>query len=382
MVRLRIKSFVLVVFIFIHFVLLIVTHRRQTVHSMKTDIQSGKVHLLILSTWRSGSSLLGQIFSQHPDVFYLMEPAWHIWRSMSKNSAHVLSMQVRDMVYSIFRCDMSVFDAYMKNKGNISDLFQWYSSRALCSPPACNSFSRYDIMSKTTCRKLCGIYPISKVEQVCDGYSHTVVKEVRFLDLKVLFPLLKDPFLNVKILHLVRDPRAVGKSREQAMKSLAIDNGIMLNTNGRKINDTNYDVLRQICQSQVDMYKTAIHEPPPFLKGRYKLVRYEDLVRNPLKETQEMYKFANLTFTDQISSWIYNITHGYGPVKREDEFEATQRDALNVSQVWRSVLPFQKVRDIQDVCKDAMNIFGYQFMNSETQQRDMHRDFILPRQTN
>lgn len=38
-----------------------------------------RVHVLVLSSWRSGSSFVGQLFSQHPDVFYLMEPAWHVW---------------------------------------------------------------------------------------------------------------------------------------------------------------------------------------------------------------------------------------------------------------------------------------------------------------
>ncbi|PNJ61889.1 CHST5 isoform 2, partial [Pongo abelii] len=32
-----------------------------------------RVHVLVLSSWRSGSSFVGQLFSQHPDVFYLME---------------------------------------------------------------------------------------------------------------------------------------------------------------------------------------------------------------------------------------------------------------------------------------------------------------------
>ncbi|CAL1592422.1 unnamed protein product [Knipowitschia caucasica] len=38
-----------------------------------------KIHVLLLSSWRSGSSFLGQVFSQHPSVFYLMEPGWHVW---------------------------------------------------------------------------------------------------------------------------------------------------------------------------------------------------------------------------------------------------------------------------------------------------------------
>lgn len=34
-----------------------------------TAASEGKVHVLLLSSWRSGSSFLGQVFNQHPDVF-------------------------------------------------------------------------------------------------------------------------------------------------------------------------------------------------------------------------------------------------------------------------------------------------------------------------
>lgn len=181
---------------------------------------------------------------------------------------------------------------------------------------------------------------------------------------------------------MVRDPRAVGKSRGQAPRALAGDNGIVLNTNGTQINDTDYNILRKICESHVNMYKTASYKPPPFLKGKYMLVRYEDLVRNPIKEVAEMYKFANLHLTDQLAQWIFNITHGKGPGRQREAFRTTARDALNVSEVWRRVLPFQKVGQIQNVCKEAMTTFMYQFMNSEAEQKNISRDFILPMKIN
>ncbi|XP_069594845.1 carbohydrate sulfotransferase 5-like [Ranitomeya imitator] len=378
MARIRVMGCVITVVIFLQIIFLVNFHQKSYVNSPTTEGQPRKVHLLILSTWRSGSSFLGQIFSQHPDVFYLMEPAWHVWKSLPRYSAHVLHMAVRDMVRSVFKCDMSVFDTYIETKNKVWNLFHWYSNTALCSPPACDSFSRSNITNGTACRKLCGNHSFSKVEEACEKYSHIVVKELRFLDITVLYPLLKDPSLNLKILHLVRDPRAVGKSRGQTPRALAGDNGVVLDTNGTKINDTNYEVLQKICESHVNMYKTATHKPPPFLKGKYMLVRYEDLVRNPLEKVEEMYKFANLQLMDHLSQWIYDITHGDGQGKRKEAFETTPRDARNVSEVWRNVLRFPKVRQIQAVCKEAMAAFRYQFMSSEAEQKDKSRDFILP----
>ncbi|XP_077166636.1 carbohydrate sulfotransferase 6-like isoform X1 [Paroedura picta] len=377
MARLRISSTTVAVLLAIQTGLLLFMYVQHSGFMAQPEEKPAQTHVLILSSWRSGSSFVGQLFSQHPDVFYLMEPAWHVWVTMYQNSAKVLHMAVRDLVRSVFKCDMSVFDAYMPWQRNLSDLFQWAVSRALCTDPACEYFQRTDITSESACKTLCGKYPFSKVETACHTYSHVVLKEVRFFDLRVLYPLLNDPSLNLKIIHLVRDPRAVVKSREQSVKALARDNGIVLSTNGTKVDDTQYKVLQEICRSHVQIYETATLKAPSFLKDRYLLIRFEDLVRDPLPEIAAMYKFANLQLTPKLENWIYNITHGQGASKKKEAFQITSRNAVNVSQAWRNVLSFQKVQRVQEVCKGAINILGYQLVDSEREQKDLSLDLVL-----
>ncbi|NXG48721.1 CHST4 sulfotransferase, partial [Psilopogon haemacephalus] len=333
------------------------------------------VHILILSSWRSGSSFTGQIFSQHPSVFYLMEPAWHVWVKMYKNSASVLHMAVRDLVRSVFLCDMSVFDAYMSSQRKKSDLFKWQTSRALCSPPACDTFSRSDIIPEGHCKIICSKYPFSKVEEACKTYSHVVIKEVRFFDLKVLYPLLTDPSLNLKIIHLVRDPRAVFRSRENAKGVLAHDTNIVVGAWGLKDETEPYKAMEVICKSQAEMYKTGMQATPSFLKDRYLLLRYEDIVRDPLARAAQMYMFAELHFTPELQKWVHNITHGKG--QGAQAFEIGSRDALGVSQAWRQTLPFDKIEKVQNVCKDAMDLLGYRLVKSEEEQKNMSLDLLF-----
>ncbi|KFO93037.1 Carbohydrate sulfotransferase 4, partial [Buceros rhinoceros silvestris] len=332
------------------------------------------VHILILSSWRSGSSFTGQIFSQHPSVFYLMEPAWHVWVTMYQNSAKVLHMAVRDLVRSVFLCDMSVFDAYMSSQKKTSDLFKWDTSRALCSPPACDSFSRGDIIPAGGCRTLCGKHPFSKVEEACKTYSHVAIKEVRFFDLKVLHPLLTDPSLNLKIIHLVRDPRAVFRSRENTMAELKRDSDIIVGPQGTQGETGPYNTMQVICKSHAEIYKAGRQAIPSFLRDRYLLVRYEDIVRDPLARAAQMYRFAELPFTPALQKWVHNITHGKG--QGAEAFDIGSRDALGVSQAWRKTLPFQKVEKVQNVCKDAMDLLGYQLVQSEEEQKNMSLDLL------
>uniref|UniRef100_U3DM59 Sulfotransferase n=1 Tax=Callithrix jacchus TaxID=9483 RepID=U3DM59_CALJA len=351
--------------------------------SSPAETSSKRVHVLVLSSWRSGSSFVGQLFSQHPDVFYLMEPAWHVWTTLSQGSAATLHMAVRDLVRSVFLCDMDVFDAYLPWRRNLSDLFQWAVSRALCSPPACSAFPRGAISSEAVCKPLCARRPFSLAQEACRSYSHVVLKEVRFFNLQVLYPLLSDPALNLRIVHLVRDPRAVLRSREAAAKALARDNGIVLGTNGTWVEaDPGLRVVREVCRSHVRIAEAATLKPPPFLRGRYRLVRFEDLAREPLAEIRALYAFTGLSLTPQLEAWIYNITHGSGPGARREAFKTSSRNALNVSQAWRHTLPFTKIRRVQELCTGALQLLGYRPVYSEDEQHDLTLDLVLPRGLN
>ncbi|KAM8945970.1 carbohydrate sulfotransferase 4 [Pelodytes ibericus] len=361
------------------FVCVVLTLQHKTPPPVK---EQGRTHILILSSWRSGSSFTGQLFSQHPDVFYLMEPAWHVWASMHQNSYKVLHMTVRDLVRSVFLCDMSVFDPYIQSRKYTSNLFQWETSRALCSPPACKSFQRNDIIPQSHCKILCSIHPFDNIEQACRTYSHVALKEVRFLDLKVLYPLLKDPSLNLKILHLVRDPRGVFHSRKKTKGQLTRDNNILMwGVKRRESEDNEYEVMQKICRSQVEMYQTAIKANITGLQNRYLLVRYEDIVNEPVLKARKMYQFAKLRFTPHLEAWIYNITHGNG---QGQNFVISSRDAQHVSKAWRNVLPFKTTERLQNICGEALDVFGYRHFKNEKNQKNSSLDVLvpIPRETN
>ncbi|XP_043937516.1 carbohydrate sulfotransferase 6-like [Protopterus annectens] len=335
-----------------------------------------KFHLIIISTWRSGSSLVGQLFSQHPKVFYLMEPSWHIWKLLNKGSAVGLQMAVRDLLRSIFHCDMSVYDAYLPKDKKVRNLFSWKSSRALCSPPACNFFRQTDIIDQNECGKLCGRNNFSKVEEACKAYSHVVLKEVRVFNLNAIYPLMLDQSLNLRVIHLVRDPRAVFNSRGQLYRALANDNQILLN-HILIDNQTEYRVMELICKSHMHIYNMAMEGLHRILKKHYMLVRYEDLARNPLPVVEEMYNFVNLDLNPTLKNWILNVTCANRSGKYNRAFATGPRNASFVSQKWRQSLPFHKVEKVQRACEKAMNTLGYQLVYSEEEQKHVSLDLLL-----
>ncbi|MED6265811.1 hypothetical protein CHARACLAT_029232 [Characodon lateralis] len=341
---------------------------------------SRKVHVLLLSSWRSGSSFLGQVFSQHPSVFYLMEPAWHVWSEMRKSGAKTLRMAVRDLMRSVYHCDFSVMDSYMPDNRKTSTFFSWYQSRALCSPPVCFLAPFGRINNETQCQKECESLGFERVEKACQIYSHVVLKETRVFELESLYPLLQDPNLDLHIVHLVRDPRAVYRSREESALSFEMDNAIVLEHKAVPAGKEQYHVMQEICQSHIRINERATQDPPPFLKGRYKLVRYEDVTRNPLQEISDIYDFVNLEMTDEMEAWIYNMTHGKGKGNVEDAFQIISRNAVQVSQAWRTMLPHNKVKRIQEVCKEAMRMLNYRTVDSEKDQKTLDLDLYMPQE--
>lgn len=384
MLRLRLATPALVTLLLLQLITMVVMfgwyrHLLPVTASSSSPTQK-KVHVLLLSSWRSGSSFLGQVFSQHPSVFYLMEPAWHVWVTLRMPGARGLRMAVRDTLHQVLKCDLSVMDSYLPPERNVSQLFMWSHSRALCSPPACPLTPRNAFSNETECRKHCDRRGLAKAEEACLSYSHVVLKEVRMFELESLYPLLRDPSLDLRIVHLVRDPRAVWRSRDQSANAFVRDNALVLEQADAKGPEAQYRVMQEVCRSHVRIYETALLKPPDFLRGRYKMVRYEDVVRDPLAQVEAIYRFTGLEMTQELQEWIYRITHGKGKGTKKEAFQITSRNAEDVSRAWRTTVPYEKVRRIQEVCKGAMSILGYRTVDSEKEQRQLDLDVLSPRE--
>ncbi|XP_030051216.1 carbohydrate sulfotransferase 4-like [Microcaecilia unicolor] len=330
--------------------------------------KSGKTHLLILSSWRSGSSFLGEVFNQNSEVFYLMEPIRHLWMSLANKGPELLQRPMRDLLRSIFLCDMSALKPYMGRSKFVSDLFSWIKSRALCSAPVCGTLPGLGVLEETHCSHICSKSPFEKIEEACRSHSHVVVKAVRILDLKALYSLLEDTSLNLKIIHLVRDPRAVLSSREN-MKGLQIDDRIITRSQKGIPNATM--VMQEVCQAQMRIFNASLP-----LEDRYLLLRFEDLARDPISYAADLFEYAGLKLTPHMQFWVYHNTHQVA--QKDQGLLKYAKDAKKISQYWRQKLIFQNAKEVQEICKQAMNTFGYRLVGSEEEQKNMSLNLLSP----
>ncbi|XP_078401249.1 carbohydrate sulfotransferase 7 [Cetorhinus maximus] len=339
--------------------------------------RSGKQHIYLHASWRTGSSFAGELFNQHPAVFYLYEPMWLMWQALYPGDAESLQGAVRDMLRSLFRCDFSVLRLYAAAGAPLTTrtVFGWRNNKVICSAPLCGgaySKERVELVEGGVCERQCAPRDIRELEGECRRYDVMVIKDVRVLDAGVLFPLMRDPALRLKVVQLVRDPRAVHSSRMKSKQSLVresiqvlrsrlskADRAQGLGVAGRAQRADAYvsQALEVICQGW-SKDQVLVSRSPAWLRSRYLTLRYEDLVLEPLSGLRALYRFANITVTPATERYMLNMTRGVG-YSPDQPFLISSRDAKEAVSAWRKRLSHWQVRQVEHRCQAAMKMLGY-----------------------
>lgn len=333
-----------------------------------------RIHIYLHATWRTGSSFLGELFNQHPDVFYLYEPMWHIWQALYPGDAGSLQGAVRDMMNALYRCDFSVLKLYAGTQNiSTSFIFGWKMNKVICSEPLCDAHKRHEVglVRQDLCAK-CEKRDIRELEKECKKYPVMVIKGVRVLDLSTLVPLMKDPTVNLQIVQLFRDPRAVHNSRLKSKQALVKESIQVLRS--KKQNDKYKRLLVPNRVNRAESYVSSAMElicdnwlndmllvmnAPPWLKRNYMRIRYEDLVMRPMEELQRLYRFANISASAALDKFALNMTHGQG-YSSDRPFLISSRDAKEAIYAWRERLSVEQISQVEAFCSEVMRQLGYQ----------------------
>ncbi|XP_029438074.1 carbohydrate sulfotransferase 1 [Rhinatrema bivittatum] len=333
---------------------------------------SRKTHILILATTRSGSSFVGQLFNQHFDIFYLFEPLYHVQYALIRKASQgggitdrrIVLGAGRDLLRSLYDCDLYFLENYIKPQpvNHTTDkLFRRGASKALCSPPVCEALGPVDIhMEEGNCIKKCGTLNLTLATESCKDHEHVAIKTVRVPEVSDLRALVEDPRLNLKVIQLVRDPRGILASRSETFRDTYRLWRIWRAT-GRKPYNLDTSQIVAVCEDYLNSVSTGLNRPL-WLKGKYMLVRYEDLARNPMKKTEEIYSFLGISMDSSIERWIENNTradntsvkHKYG----------TLRNSAATAENWRLTLSYDIVEFIQNTCQEVLAQLGYKTVNS------------------
>ena len=312
-----------------------------------------RVNIVILSLPRSGSSFLGDVFNHHPQVLYFFEPLHSLQRIFSGNSLFEFDFSLASyrtlaskFLDDVMFCDFS--DDYFTKNMPKNDRRR---SLALTSSPFCAEYGT---------SLFCDTISSHELERVCK-YNYNVVA------MKILTPRIPTGQENKQLLascsyneasecrliHLVRDPRAVFYS----LMSLKFF------SRGWEPKREQEWFVEKICR-QLESDVTLGMATRNSLGARYKLIRFEDLARHPLSAVNELFKFVGLEMMGSIKNWLYQATHSNNTAQQlrgVGESFSTSRVSEKIVSKWRRKLNSATVRMIEKYCGRVMNQLGYKF---------------------
>lgn len=351
--------------------------------------ESPRKHILLFATTRSGSSFTGQLLNQHPEVFYVFEPLYHVQQAFTNSSSRLrrtldrraLLGAYRDLLLNLYTCDLHFMENYIRPEPQdhiTSSFFRRSSSHALCSPPVCSDGSNgvlADPPDETWCPKKCGALNLTLASMSCLSKEHIVIKTVRVPEVGDLRTLTEDPRLNLKIIHLVRDPRAILASRIMAFSD-QFRAWKIWNSTGRQPRYVDLTQITSTCKDMAASAETGLQRPV-WLRGRYLLVRYEDLAFDPKDKASEIYKFVGLEMEDRVHTWIAKNTNSNVSSRSEWNYRySTTRDSRTTAESWRLRLSFDIVRTVQELCRETLSLLGYKQVHSAAELRNLSYSLV------
>nr|XP_017513870.2 carbohydrate sulfotransferase 3 isoform X2 [Manis javanica]XP_017513871.2 carbohydrate sulfotransferase 3 isoform X2 [Manis javanica]XP_036854858.1 carbohydrate sulfotransferase 3 isoform X2 [Manis javanica] len=326
-------------------------------------------HVLLMATTRTGSSFVGEFFNQQGNIFYLFEPLWHIERTVSFEpggaNAAGSALVYRDVLKQLFLCDLYVLEHFISPlpEDHLTQfMFRRGSSRSLCEDPVCTPFVK-KVFEKYHCKnRRCGPLNVTLAAEACRRKEHMALKAVRIRQLEFLQPLAEDPRLDLRVIQLVRDPRAVLASRMVAFAGKYETWKKWLAEGQEQLREEEVQRLRGNCESIRLSAELGLRQPA-WLQGRYMLVRYEDVARRPLQKAREMYRFAGIPLTPQVEDWIQKNTQA---ARDSSGIYSTQKNSSEQFEKWRFSMPFKLAQVVQAACGPAMHLFGYKLVGDAT----------------
>lgn len=177
----------------------------------------------------------------------------------------------------------------------------------------------------------------------------------------------------VKVIHLVRDPRGMLRSRQPFAEQ-----------------DTQNSTQEYCDQHLKDLeYIRGLSDVYPHqMQSSIHIIRYEDLAINPMSNLQRIYKFLGVDPDGHVTAWVKEVERNntnIAPIIPD----SGRRSALNAlqqgerikssnrhnpaftAQAWRKTLSLEDVSSLQNVCSRFLHEFGYNLFSDIDTLRDI-----------
>ena len=290
--------------------------------------------IIIHAKVRTGSTYTSEFFHRHQSVFYIFEPLQYVhFDEVFRNGTNT--------VKRILTCEFSA----VQMRGILQYQNTWWRDR-FCH------IGGY---------KVCQKFTISKAETACRNSRFIVAKVILFRKIQYLQPLVNE---GSRVIMLIRDPRGLINSYRLTSSS-RYPKG-----KGFEFNDASWYCNTML--QDLDYIRSKRSDP-----RSYRIIRYEDLAVQPVKEAHALYNYIGISPDDHLLKWAEGVMKGHKNVK-ENDLGTVRNNATDAAQRWRKTLNIDLVLQIQEACDKFMEMFGYTKVFTEMELHDYERFLKKP----
>ncbi|XP_050718060.1 carbohydrate sulfotransferase 3-like [Eriocheir sinensis] len=260
---------------------------------------------MLVAYQRSGSSFTGELLASGGSTIYTFEPLFPWRRRLGPSADPALLRDAARLLGDMLDCRPEVIRKWQEHK------FYYFRKK-----PA-------------------------DVKDFCKDASIRILKTIRARASFLLPWLAKRQ--DVKVIHLVRDPRGILSSVKRGQQLWS---------------DNNRDIALQCANIKGDLSLETLGPQ------RYLRVEYEDLVDKQMEVTRLMFSFLGVPVTPSVEEFVKEHTHqDPDPTPVPQRYLNTYRDSGYRHDHWRNELDGLEVQHIQTVCREVMNLLHYPFVS-------------------
>ena len=312
-------------------------------------MEINKLNAFVFTTgmFRSGTTLFARLLNAHPEIAFASDPFASIFKSFRNAIAEKYLIQLDEAAPLddyYFTPQKQELMKYIQNetlnlqfhKRNLSELKKIIVQTAHPYSPRIGPF--VETLEGDTYTDL-----ISKgLDIILKAYGTKKTHLVGFKEVwtdEFALHILKQ-FPESKVIHIIRDPRAVCASKN--------------------VTNEKYPWLFLIRQWRKLATFSWLHAANTLYKDRVFILKFEELVANPLDVTKKICSFLDINFhSNLVDPTTFTDGNGFKWKQNSSHFEGKQIFNQDSMYKWRKTLKPETIKLIEYLCLPEMLMLGY-----------------------